>query len=146
PAQPAQPEAAPAAAEKAAPDGGPEIIAVPDQALMPFYEPDPSLMARIQNLEEAVKSLETADSGPAPVPEDAVESAVEPLVRARLDALLEPGSPFMENVVAAALAGLSAKLSGDGEDPAFRERLEKMAAAAAAKVIREEIAALMSEE
>ncbi len=142
-------EVPPEAAEAPAPvAGAPEVLPVPDQAIMPVAEDVAALAARVRRLEEAediaalltrVQRLEEAV--------DALEAGkmsetmVEGLIAAKLDAgiaaMFEPGSPVMDRIVT--------ELMGRMAGGAFNETLEKMAAAAAAKVIREEIAALMQE-
>jgi hypothetical protein len=120
-------------------DGLPDVIPVPEVALMPNDMPDSSLDARIRRLEDAVDVLETE------VNNQLSENIVDALIDAKIAALLAPGSEVVAKIVAQVVAELTAP-GAEGENAAeFREKLEKMAAAAAARVIREEIAALMRE-
>lgn len=135
------PVEAPVAAAPSLPedDGLPDVIPVPEAALMPNDAPDASLEARIRRLEDAVEVLETE------VNNQLSENMVDALIDAKIAALLAPGSAAVATIVDAVLAEVVAP-EAEGENAAiFREKLEKMAAAAAAKVIREEIAALMNE-
>ena len=137
-----------------------DVIPVPDQALMP--SPDTEAMAaRLQQIEETLENI-TAAPKEEPLPEIMLSSLIEAKLAAATTAessfmasvnatietkiadALAPGSPFMETIVATVLARLTE--SGTEQSDAFAASLEKMAAAAAAKVIREEIATLMAEE
>lgn len=144
-------------------EAAPEIIAVPDAALAPAEEPDAALAARILRLEEMAEALKAREDDTALADrvqrlEQGIaaleagagnalsEADAESLVAAKIAALLEPGSEAMEKITQAVLAELFAP-EGEGKaSGTFREKLEKTAAAAAAKVIREEIAAMMREE
>ncbi|GHV51109.1 hypothetical protein FACS1894168_3060 [Deltaproteobacteria bacterium] len=132
-------ESAPAPAPVSAPPAeegeDDEVIAVPDMALMPPFEPDPALLARLQRLEDAVEVLETVNNN------QISDEMVQDMVEKKIAMLLEPGHPLMEKIISSVIA----VMMGEGDDT-FRVNLEKMSAAAAAKVIREEIAALMHEE
>lgn len=120
-------------------DGVPGVISVPETALMPNAAPDASLEARVRRLEDAAEVLETEGNN------QLSETMVDALIDAKIAALLAPGSGVVATIVKDVLTRLTTP-EADGESAAdFREKLEKMAAAAAAKVIREEIAALMSE-
>lgn len=142
----AMPEAPPAMEAEAVPEMPapeaipvPDVIPVPDQALIPSSELDPSLAAKIQRLEEAVEVLEEEKNNAI------TETMIEAMVEAKIAALFAPGSAVMDTIVAATLTALTAQDDGASHAEAFRENLERMAAAAAAKVIREEIAALMND-
>ncbi len=116
------------------------------------------LAARLAGLEDEVAVLRTSFAAAPPAEE--LEASVTAAVEARIADLLAPGSPLMERVAAGVAGALLARLSaslGDAagaadaeDDPAvlaaaaaFRRDLDKMAASAAARVIREEIAALL---
>lgn len=140
PSRPAAPEEEAAGADAAlAEDDLPEVIPVPEAALMPNDAPDPSFEARIRRLEDAVEVLETEVNG------QLSENMVDALIDAKLAALLAPGSKAVAKIVEDVLARVAAPETENEDAGAFRVKLEKMAAAAAAKVIREEIAAIMSE-
>lgn len=140
PSRPAVPEKEAAGADAAlAEDDSPEAIPVPETALMPNDAPDPSFAARIRRLEDAVEVLETEVNG------QLSENMVDALIDAKLAALLAPGSQAMAKIVEDVLARVAAPETENEDAVAFRVTLEKMAAAAAAKVIREEIAAIMNE-
>lgn len=120
-------------------DGLPDVIPVPEAALMPNEAPDSSIDARLRRLEDAMEVLETEANN------QLSESMVDALIDVKLAALLAPGSDAMAKIVEEVVLQLTVQEAGGDNAALFREKLEKMAAAAAAKVIREEIAALMSE-
>ncbi|SBW03396.1 putative Predicted protein [uncultured delta proteobacterium] len=124
-----------------------DVIPVPDQAIMPVSEDVAALAERVsrleeadfaalnerlQRLEESVDVLESEE-----VSEAMMEGFINAKVGAKLESLFIPDSPVMERICEEIRARLA--------EGYFNESLEKMAAAAAAKVIREEIAALMQE-
>ena len=100
---------------------------------MPVPEDIAILMDRVRRLEEAVEILESRE-----VTDAMVEGLIDAKLDEKLAAMFEPGSLVMEKILN--------EIRGQFADGAFNEVLEKMAAAAAAKVIREEIAALMGED
>jgi hypothetical protein len=86
----------------------------------------------VRRLEESVDVLESGEMS-----EGMIEGFIDVKLNAKLESLFAPGSPIMERICN--------EIRGRFADGDFNENLEKMAAAAAAKVIREEIAALMQE-
>lgn len=118
----------------AAPAAVPEVIPVPDQAILPpgHSAEIAELAAKVQRLEEAVEVLENAE-----ISEAMIEGVVDAKVEAKIVELFEPGSMVMDRILN--------EMRGMFSEGEFDETLEKMAAAAAAKVIREEIAALIQE-
>lgn len=98
-----------------------------------------AMTEKILRMEDTISVLETSAAN------QITEEAVMGLVAVKVDELTAPGSPVMDKVVAAVLDALTAEDGGHAA-AIFAEQLEKMAAAAAAKVIREEIAALVAEE
>ena len=127
-----------------------------------------ALTARIDALEEALQTLQDTVPPPALTGEEASalvdeklaalqpavpelsEDRVNALMDARLTACVEAGSPFMEKIVAAVAEAVLARITeGGAASPvaaALRQDMEKLTASAAAKVIREEIAALLQVE
>ncbi|MCC8194766.1 MAG: hypothetical protein LIP28_09005, partial [Deltaproteobacteria bacterium] len=131
-------EAAPPAAEspsgKDSPDGDAAVvIPVPDQAIMPASEELSALMERVRRLEESVDVLESGEMS-----ESMIEGFIDAKLHAWTESLFEPGSPVMDRICN--------EIRGRFAEGDLSESLEKMAAAAAAKVIREEIAGLMQED
>lgn len=112
-----------------------------------------TLDARLSALEAAFAAMRAKEEAKeAEAAEAMPEEEPAPDIAATVDDLFLPGSPLMERVVGAvcaALTGTGADASGmENPGALFRADLEKMTAAAAARVIREEIGALaeLSEE
>ena len=132
----------------------PETIPVPDQAIMPVSEGIAALADRVQRLKEAVEAMEVLDLaglahkvqrleeavevlGSQEISEPLIDGLIDTKLDTKFEALFEPDSLVMNKIMDA--------IKGRFANGAFNEDLEKLAAAAAAKVIREEIAALMDE-
>lgn len=132
---PGQAAASPLPADAAA-------IPVPDQALMPAPSVDPAalsaLESRLQKLEESVEILETEE-----LPESMIDGLIDVKLGAKLEELLAENSPVITRIVNE-VRGQIAEGTLDFSEQ-FTVNLEKMAAAAAAKVIREEIAGALQE-
>ncbi len=141
------------AAAEAAPPA--EVAAAPAEPQLDSVLPNlAALESEVAALRAVVEAAPAAQA--APDAEEA-EAAAAAAVEVKVEELLAPGSPLMERIsagiAAAVLTRLGAGLAGEGDtetDPAllaaaenFRRDLEKTAASAAAKVIREEIVALM---
>jgi len=99
---------------------------------MPVSTDVSALMERLQRLEESVEILESSE-----ISESMMEGFIEAKLHAGIEKIFSPDSPFMDQICSEVRARLA--------EGYFNESLEKMAAAAAAKVIREEISALMEE-
>jgi hypothetical protein len=99
--------------------------------------------ARLSALEAAFAALKAKeDARIAREAEAAPDTAdvTEEIVRT-VDDMLVSGSPLMERIVAAVTEALAGRTE-DGPGKLFLAELEKMTAAAAARIIREEIGAL----
>lgn len=100
--------------------------------------------SRLDSLESALATLQADQAG---LKEPAPQLDIDALLEEKLAALLAPGSPALEAVLQAVTAQLleefAAAEAESGAGAALRHALDKSASAAAAKVIREEIAALL---
>lgn len=117
-------------------------IPVPDQALMPAPSVDPAalsaLESRLQKLEESVDILETEE-----IPESMIDGLIDVKLGAKLEELLAENSPVITRIINEVRGQIAEGTLEFSEQ--FTVNLEKMAAAAAAKVIREEIAGALQE-
>ena len=91
-----------------------------------------SLEERLQKVEESVNILESSE-----LTESMIDGFIDAKLHTAIETLFAPDSPVMDRVCAELRKRIAA-----GE---LNDSLEKMAAAAAAKVIREEIAVLIEE-
>lgn len=118
------------------------VIPVPDQALMPALAVDPAalsaLESRLQKLEESVDILETEE-----IPEAMIDGLIDAKLGAKIEEILAENSPFIARIVKEIRAQIAEGTLEFSEQ--FTVNMEKMAAAAAAKVIREEIAGVLQE-
>lgn len=119
-----------------------EVDRLVSQQLQTMQAEDSPLMALVDGKLAAFAESLHQQTPPEPARPD--NAAIESLVEEGVRSLLTPGSALAAELAASGLSSLLQQNSPEGAP--LRAGLEKMAAAAAAKVIREEIAALMADE
>ncbi len=140
----AVPQAEPQPAQDA-----PDLDALLEEKLIPIAASSSETATRLDALEKDLGDLRAAQESAVQAAPQTEEDApdLEALLEEKLAALTAPGSPLMETLAASVTERVLAAFAAteEQEDAPLRQALDKSAAAAAAKVIREEIAALLQE-